>query len=201
MEGLLVEGLAALQITLAPADQKKLLDFLLFLQKWNQIHNLTAITDLREMLIQHVFDSLSIAPFILGNRILDIGSGAGFPGIPLALVFPQKLWFLLDSKSKKTAFLRQATAHFELNQIDVINDRVETHQPKQRYDMVICRALGKISDVIKSSAHVLTVPGQWLFMKGAYPSDELASVQRPYKVHRLQVPYLNKERHLVVIDQ
>ena len=148
-------GLQKLNLNLPPAQQQKLLDFLEFLKKWSGHYNLTAITDTQKMITRHLLDSLSIAPYITGNNILDAGSGAGFPGIPLAVYFPQKQFTLLDGNGKKTRFLIQAKAEFQLSNITVINARMETWQSPRPFDTIVVRAVGSIPDVMAESRHLL----------------------------------------------
>jgi 16S rRNA (guanine527-N7)-methyltransferase len=193
-------GSKKLGLSISPNTQQQLLDFLQLLQKWNKAYNLTAITDPREMLISHLLDSLSIAAHLKANRIIDIGTGAGFPGIPLALTFSEKQFVLLDSVGKKTAFLLQAVATLKLTNVSVVQARAEQYQPDNCFEALVCRAFGSIAEIIEKSQHLLCENGQWLLMKGEYPTDELANVQLPYKVERLTVPGLNANRHLVVIN-
>lgn len=199
IDALFINGLRELNLDLAPAARDKLIAFLQFLQKWNQSYNLTAITDLKKMLSYHVLDSLSIAPFIQGDHILDVGSGAGFPGIPLAVYFPQKRWILLDSNGKKARFLIQAKAEFKLDNIEVVNERVETWSNGQRFDTIITRAVGSIPELIQQTQSLLAPGGCWLFMKGALPHDELSALTLPSKTHTLSVPGVDAARHLIVV--
>lgn len=195
------EGVKKLGLSLSATAQQQLLDFLQLLQKWNKTYNLTAITDLHDMLTAHLLDSLSLAAYIKADRIIDIGSGAGFPGIPLALTFPEKQFVLLDSVGKKTAFLLQAVTTLKIKNITVVQSRVEDYQPDRCFEALVCRAFGTITDIIKKSQSLLCDQGQWLLMKGEYPTDELANVQLPYKVERLTVPGLEASRHLVIINR
>jgi 16S rRNA (guanine527-N7)-methyltransferase len=184
---------------LPPAQQQKLLDFLGFLKKWSGHYNLTAITDTQKMITRHLLDSLAIAPYITGNNILDIGSGAGFPGIPLAVYFPQKHVTLLDSNGKKTRFLIQAKAEFQLSNITVINARMETWQASQPFDTIVVRAVGSIPEVMAESRHLLQPGGQWLFMKTDPQNEQLTALQPPAVIHLLNVPGIPESRCVIAV--
>lgn len=194
-------GLQKLNLNLPPAQQQKLLDFLEFLKKWSGHYNLTAITDTQKMITHHLLDSLSIAPYITENNILDAGSGAGFPGIPLAVYFPQKQFTLLDGNGKKTRFLIQAKAEFQLSNITVINARMETWQSPRPFDTIVVRAVGSIPDVMAESRHLLQPRGQWLFMKGNPQNEQLTGLQPSAAVHLLNVPGINEPRCVIEISK
>jgi 16S rRNA (guanine527-N7)-methyltransferase len=192
-------GLHQLHLSLPPDSRQKLLDFLQLLQKWNRRYNLTAITELRQMVAGHLLDSLAIAPFITGDTILDVGSGAGFPGIPLAVYFPQKHWTLLDSNGKKTRFLIQAAAQLGLNNVTVVQARVEQWASLEKFDIIVTRAVGMIRALITQTSQHLQPGGQWLFMKGECPVDELPAAPFSTQVHPLQIPSISAQRCLVIV--
>jgi 16S rRNA (guanine527-N7)-methyltransferase len=196
----LSQGIAELNLEIPSIAQQGMLDFLNFLKKWNAAFNLTAISDLDKMVTHHLLDSLSIAGYIRGSHILDVGTGAGFPGIPLAFCFPEKNFVLLDSNGKKIRFLIQAKAEFNLKNINPVQARVEDYQSDHCFDEIIIRAVGSIQDLIKKSKHLCCKSGQYLFMKGALPEDELTDLEHPYTIHPLKVPYFHGERHLVVVE-
>lgn len=196
----LAAGIDELGLTIPSSVQAALLEFLQLLLKWNKAYNLTAITDPNQMITQHVLDSLSIAAYCHGNRILDVGSGAGFPGIPLALTFPEKSFVLLDSQQKKTTFLIQAVATFKIVNVSIVRARVEQYVADACFDTIICRAFGTIEDILEKTRHLLCAEGRWLLMKGVFPREELEGLALPYSVQQLKVPGLGAERHLVIIE-
>ena len=194
-------GLQALGLELPPAAQEKLIAYIELLAKWNQAYNLTAVRDPGQMIARHLLDSLAILPFVRGPRVLDIGSGAGLPGIPLALARPDLQFVLLDSNAKKTRFLVQAVAELGLKNVEVVQDRVEKYQPAAKFDTLIARAFAGIADMLSVSASLCAPGGRWLAMKGVYPQQELAAIPSVYQAEcrRLQVPGLDAERHVVII--
>lgn len=182
--------------------QQRMLDFLEFLVVWNRQYNLTAVRAREDMLTHHLLDSLSVAPHLKGQSILDVGSGAGFPGIPLAMLFSEKTFTLLDSNGKKARFLLQAKAEFSMENVQVVQERVENFHTMTRFDAIICRAVGGIAELIELTDHLCHESTERLFMKGAYPEDELRDIpESSVQVVSLQVPGLDKERHLVVIKE
>jgi len=198
----LAEGLAALSLDLSDHVQHQLIDFLHLLVKWNRAYNLTAVRQPEQMVTRHLLDSLVIGPYIQGPRILDVGTGAGLPGIPLALAYPDYQFTLLDSSGKKIRFVTQAVAELGLVNVDVVQSRVEAYQPASRFDTVTARAYSSIEELVKQTAHLLADGGQYLIMKGAYPVAEVEAMPAGYHleaIHQLQVPRLDAQRHLLVV--
>ena len=196
----LKKNIEVLHINISKEVQQTMLDFLIFLQQWNRAYNLTGIVDLETMITHHLLDSLSILPYLKGQTILDIGSGAGFPGLPLALACPDKYFTLLDSKSKKVAFLLQVVTRFKLTNVSMIESRVEIYKPEACFEAITARAFGPIKLIMDQSQHLLCPRGRWFIMKGAYPTEELGAINPFINVHRLLVPALRAERHLVEIE-
>lgn len=200
LEPVLQEGLAALSL---PADLAvSLLAYLTLLAKWNKAYNLTSVRDPQEMVSRHLLDSLSVMPFLHGSRILDVGTGPGLPGIPLALAAPQKTFTLLDSLGKKTRFIQQVINSIELANVTVVQSRIEDFQPAQGFSTVISRAFTSLHEMASLSRHCLEPGGYMLAMKGQYPQaelDELGSDIEILSIERLEVPGLSAERHLVIM--
>jgi 16S rRNA (guanine527-N7)-methyltransferase len=202
----LAAGIAALGLDLDAAVQGRLLAYLALLDKWNRTHNLTAIRDTRRMVSHHLLDSLAVLPRLpqrSGLRLLDVGSGGGLPGIPLAVARPEWSVTLLDSNQKKCAFLRQATAEMSLHNVDVVAARTEAFAPARAFDVVIARALADLGRLAETTRHLLAPGGSLVAMKGAYPADELARIPATMRVTRttkLAVPGIEGDRHLVFME-
>jgi 16S rRNA (guanine527-N7)-methyltransferase len=183
-----------------------LIAFLTLLAKWNRAFNLTAVRDPVDMVSRHLLDSLAVWPYLHGPRILDLGSGAGLPGMVLALVDPEREWVLLDSNAKKTRFLTQIVIELRPGNVEVVQARAEAYAPARPFTTVIARALAPLSTVFRVARPLCAAQGRILAMKGVYPEAELAELgpNRPdmkaARVHRLQIPQLAGERHLVQID-
>lgn len=192
-------GLTALGLLLPAVGVDKILQYVQLLLKWNRAYNLTAIIEPQHIISEHILDSLTLAPWLIGQRSLDVGTGAGLPGIPLAILMPEHQWVLLDSVGKKIRFLRQAVMELALPNVQVVEARVEHWQPERCFDNVVTRAFGSLHDILAKTRHLVCPGGQWLAMKGVYPQAELEGISEPYEVHILQVPGLAKQRHLVSI--
>jgi len=197
----LSEGLESLQLSLSPETRQKLLDYVALVQKWNKVYNLTAVRDADKMLTHHLLDSLAVVPHIAAAKsILDVGSGAGLPGIPLALALPDTRVTLLDSNHKKAAFLNQALIELQLGNAEVVCERVEKYQKKQLFDVVISRAFSDLPEFIALAGRLVVPGGTLLAMKGVHPFEEIAQIKEDFKlsgVTPVMVPGLDAERHLV----
>lgn len=196
----LIEGAAAMGVTLTPTQEQQLIAHLDLLDEWGERMNLTAIRARDQQITKHVLDSLSVVPYLHGARVADVGSGAGFPGIPLAIVEPERHYTLIESTGKKCRFLEHVRDALELANVEVAQSRAEAWKPAQRYDTVIARAVGPVAELVKNSGHLVAGGGRLLAMKGRRPDDELAAKLNGWKVvavHRLAVPGLDEERHLV----
>jgi len=197
----LQEGLAALGIELPAAAQEKLLAYCRLLDKWNRTYSLTALRDPSRAVSHHLLDSLAVLPHVPQGRLLDVGSGGGMPGIPLAIARPDLAVTLIDSNSKKTAFLQQAAIELDLANISVHCGRVEQYHPSIGFTAITSRAFSELSLFVECSRHLLAEGGVWLALKGVYPHDEIAALAEDVgiaAVHRLQVVGVEGERHLVV---
>ena len=186
-----------------PADaQARLLAYVHLLEKWNRTYNLTAVRAPEQMIPRHILDSLAILPYLQGQRVLDMGTGAGLPGIPLALARSDLDFVLLDSNAKKTRFVTQACAELGLKNIEITQERVEKYQPARPFDTLVSRAFSTIADMLVASRHLYGPGGQVLAMKGIYPQEELAAIPPGYEVratHALTIPGLQAARHVVII--
>ena len=199
----LADGLARLNLTLPLETQQKLLDYVALVQKWNKVYNLTGVREAAKMLTHHLLDSLAVAPHVAtAKTILDVGSGAGLPGIPLALALPHAHVTLLDSNHKKTAFLNQAVIELVLSNAEVICERVEKYQSKQLFNVVVSRAFSDLPEFVKLAGRLVASGGTLLAMKGVCPADEIAQLKAGFKlssVTPLKVPGVDAERHLVFL--
>lgn len=203
-EDQLEKGLEALGIDLSPVLRQKLIDYSTLLYKWNRTYNLTALREPSLAVSHHLLDSLSVLPYLGSGDLIDVGSGGGLPGIPLAIVCPQLSVTLLDSNSKKAAFLRQVAIELDLPNIAVHCGRIEQYRPAKKFATIISRAFSDLADFVKLTRHLHDACGRWLAMKGVWPEEEIARLPQHVvveAVHRLEVPGVDGERHLVVLGE
>lgn len=197
----LASGAAELGIEIDDSVQHALMSYLALLKRWNKVYNLTAIKGDANMLTRHLLDSLSVATALQGNRSIDVGTGAGLPGVPLAIAMPHMHVTLLDSNAKRCRFLRQVQAQLKLDNVSVVQNRVEEYQPAEKFDNLLSRAFSSLHSFILSSAHLLVDDGQLIAMKGVWPDDEKEQLTNGFeinKVVKLMVPGLPEQRHLVI---
>lgn len=189
------------ELNLAPSlvIQKRIIDYIMLLHKWNQTYSLTATNDPKLILIRHILDSLAVVPFINGPNILDFGTGAGLPGIPLALALPNYNFTLLDSSHKKTTFLNHVKLSLELANINIITKRIEDFHFALGFNTIITRATTTLDAIMKYTQRLCSEDGQILIMKGKLPTKELEIINQPAGIYNIKVPYLNEQRHLVKI--
>ncbi len=196
-------GINSLGIDCTSQQSEKLLTYLELLERWNKAYNLTAIRDPIQMVRLHLLDSLAIHPYIqAGREIIDVGTGPGLPGIPLAILNPNINFTLLDSNGKKTRFLFQAISDLSLENAREVNQRVENYQSQKPYDIVLSRAFSAISDMLNQCDHLVSDTGCFLAMKGKKPDSELSQITKAYKVvdlSEVKVPQIDSERHLIKI--
>jgi 16S rRNA (guanine527-N7)-methyltransferase len=202
----LAAGIVALGLDLGVAIQEQLLAYLTLLEKWNRTYNLTAIRDRETMVSHHLLDSLAVLPHLpasAGVRLIDIGSGGGLPGIPLAVAHREWRVTLLDGNRKKSAFLRQVVAELKLTHAELVTARAEAFAPAEPFDVVIARAFSDLAQLVAVSAHLLAPRGRVFAMKAAYPQAEIAALPpdtRVVAVPKLDVPGIEAERHLVIME-
>jgi 16S rRNA (guanine527-N7)-methyltransferase len=197
---ILVSGSKQLGIDLGSERAETLLRLVDELEQANSQFNLTAIRDRPGMLRKHVLDSLSLQPYLRGERLADVGTGAGFPGLALAVVNPQRRFTLIEATGKKARFVEQTAQRVGCGNVVVVNSRAETYRPFELFDTVVARALASLADFVAYAGHLCAPGGRLLAMKGKRPDDEISALPRSFRalaVHRLNVPGLSDERHLV----
>ncbi|PKO25517.1 MAG: 16S rRNA (guanine(527)-N(7))-methyltransferase RsmG [Betaproteobacteria bacterium HGW-Betaproteobacteria-8] len=196
----LEKGLAEMGLNIAAPVQQKMLAYLALIHKWNKVHNLTAVREPAEMVTLHLLDSLAVLPHIQAERLLDVGSGAGLPGIPLALCLPQMRVTVLDSSHKKASFMRQVKAELGIDNLEVVCGRVEQFKPAELYDVIISRAFSDLNQFTSLTRHLCKPDAQWLAMKGVHPYDELTQISiKPSQIVPLHVSGLEAQRHLIFL--
>lgn len=203
LENEIIAGLDALDISYGDEAIGKLADYLLLLQEWNKTHNLTAVDDLDEMLPIHIFDSASIRPYIKGATLLDVGSGAGLPGMILAILSPALEVTSIESRNKKAQFQMFAANKLKLKNFTVINDRIENFDPKEKFPVITARAFSSIENLVEGSSKAIAPNGRWLAMKGLMPDEEIKVLKKKnlkFDTYSLKVPDLDAQRNLVVIS-
>jgi 16S rRNA (guanine527-N7)-methyltransferase len=199
----LSDGIAQLGMDIPPLQQQQLLKYLLLLQKWNKVYNLTAIRDPEQMVSGHLLDSLAVLPYLWPKRWLDVGCGAGLPGVVLAIARPEWTFTLLDSNSKKTSFVQQASIELGLQNIEVRCERIEEMGAVEKFDGIISRAFAETAEFVSLTRHLLAKDGRWAAMKGV-PEQELMRLPKDIKVEQnisLKVPKLEAMRCLVVLRE
>lgn len=198
----LEEGARVLGVGLSAETVERLALYLETMRRWNRVFNLTAIRDPEEMVTRHILDSLAILSHLPAGSLIDVGSGAGLPGIPLALVDPARPITLLDRSHKRIDFLTEVAARLALPNVALVCERVEDFRPEERYAVVVARAFASLEDIAKVTDHLLSQAGVIVAMKGVFPTEELAAVSPPFVVRDirvLRVPGLLAERHLVML--
>lgn len=198
---ILRQGLQDLALSADEDKIEQLLRFIKLIGKWNKAYNLTAVRDEQEMARLHILDSLAILPYVQGSRVADIGTGAGLPGIPLALFLPDCEFTLLDANSKKTRFVQQAVLELKLKNVTVQHSRVEHFQPAELYSTVIMRAFASMDKILQLTGHLMAEDSVLLAMKGQKPDHELIQITEPYTVLPVSVPGIEAERCVIRIER
>lgn len=197
----LATGCIELSLALPAHKQQLLLDYVSELIRWNRAYNLTAVRDPARAVTLHLLDSLSVAPFLHGDRVLDVGSGAGLPGLVLAVAEPRRHFVLLDSNGKKAAFMRHAVRTLALDNVEVVQARAESYDAVPAFDSVVSRAFASVAEMIRLCGHLCAPNGRLLAMKGQFPTQELTCVPATFRLlesRRLRVPGLDAQRHLLI---
>lgn len=191
-------------LEVSKSQRECLVKFILMLNKWNKAYNLSSVRDPEQMLIKHIMDSICVAPYVKGERIADVGTGPGLPGIPLAIMFPQKHFTLIDSLGKRIRFIKQCCHELGINNVVATQSRVEDIRPELPYDTVLSRAFASLNDMLSWCAHLVEHEGEFLALKGQLHDDELAQVPKQFLITDttyLNVPGLEGERHVVSIKK
>lgn len=201
----LIGLLAQSSIKLSDKQVSQLIQYVEMLVKWNKAYNLTSVRDPSDMLVKHIMDSLMVGPCIQGNRFIDVGTGPGLPGIPLAILYPEKQFTLLDSLGKRITFLRQVVFQLKLDNVSPVLSRVEKFQPDQLFDGVLSRAFASLNDMVSWCKHLTACEeGRFYALKGQYPEDELSQLPEDIKLvtsYPIVVPQLQGERHLIELKK
>lgn len=203
LEGLLQRGAKELGVSLGSEGLARLIQYVALLDKWNRVYNLTAIRDAEKIVSMHLLDCLAVVPYLRGSRILDVGSGAGLPGIPIALAMSSIQVTLLDSSQKKAAFLRQAVAELQMKNAVIVCERAESWRPTEPFDCIVSRALAELPEFVRLAGHLLAPGGLLAAMKGVHPYEEIERLPHGFRVtdvRRLAIPGLQADRHLVLIQ-
>ncbi|MDG2948318.1 16S rRNA (guanine(527)-N(7))-methyltransferase RsmG [Bisgaard Taxon 10/6] len=192
------------ELCLTSQQKSQLVRLVLLLNKWNKAYNLTSVRDPQEMLVKHILDSLVVSPYLQGDRFIDVGTGPGLPGLPLAIINPNKKFVLLDSLGKRISFIRNAVRELRLTNVEPVLSRAEEYMPDHKFDGVLSRAFASLKDMTDWCHHLLVDNGLFYALKGIYQQDEVMNMDDRFQVVeviKLQVPELTGERHLVKVKK
>ena len=203
MKAKLENILAQAEIQLTDLQKDQLIQLVQLLHKWNKAYNLTSVRDPQEMLVKHILDSIVVSPHLQGDRFIDVGTGPGLPGLPLAIINPTKQFVLLDSLGKRISFIRNAVRELALTNVEPVLSRVEEYQPEQKFDGILSRAFASLKDMTDWCHHLPKENGYFYALKGIYHEDEVQELEKKFEVKyviTLNVPELVGERHLIVLQ-
>ncbi len=197
--------LAKTSLQVSEQQVQLLIHYVELLTKWNKAYNLTSVRDPQEMLVKHIMDSLMVGEVLQGNMFIDVGTGPGLPGIPLAILYPERNFVLLDSLGKRITFLRQVIFQLKLTNVEPVKSRVEKYTIETAFDGVLSRAFSSLNDMVSWCSHLVTKEhGQFFALKGQYPTDELTQLPENIELvssHEIKVPELVGERHVLVLKK
>ena len=200
----LQEMLAQTDLEVTDFQQNQLVQLVELLDKWNRAYNLTSVRDPHQMLVKHIMDSIVVSPYLQGQRLIDVGTGPGLPGLPLAILNPDKKFVLLDSLGKRLRFIRQAVLALGLKNVEFVQSRVEDYQPEEKFDVVLSRAFASLQDMLLWCKHLPKENGHFLALKGQFPEQEIAQLDKQFEFIEsisLHVPNLEGERCLVKVKR
>lgn len=200
----LQRSIAKTELNVTQQQAEKLVAYVQMMHKWNKAYNLTSVRDPRDMLVKHILDSIIIAPLLDGKHYIDVGTGPGLPGIPLAIMLPDTHFVLLDSLGKRVRFMKQVAYELKLTNIEPVQSRVEAYKSQTKLDGVLSRAFASLKDMLHWCQHLVDSEGKFLALKGQYPKEELAQLPTGFEHTRsieLNVPELEGERHLIIINK
>ncbi len=204
LEQRLNQLLAQTKLALSDQQKQQLLALVGLLHKWNKAYNLTSVRDPEAMLVKHIMDSVVVSPWLQGSRFIDVGTGPGLPGLPLAIINPDKQFVLLDSLGKRIRFIRQVILELGLKNVTPVQSRVEDFHDDSGFDGVLSRAFASLNDMLSWCGHLPAAQGCFLALKGLYPTEELEQLPTGFVVvgvHPLAVPELDGERHLIILKK
>jgi len=199
---ILLQGCEKLALNITTEQAEKLTGYVQRIDKWNKAYNLTSVRDPEQMMVKHILDSLAVTRFVSGKRVIDVGTGPGLPGMPLAIMLPDIEFTLLDSLGKRVRFMKQCAFELGLTNVTPVHSRVEEHEPAQPYDIVLSRAFASLKDMLHWCQHLVDSSGVFFALKGQFPQSEIDEVSDHFQigsVEALSVPDLTGERHLVTI--
>ncbi|MEG3765797.1 16S rRNA (guanine(527)-N(7))-methyltransferase RsmG [Alteromonas sp. 14N.309.X.WAT.G.H12] len=202
LNDILISGCEKLQLGVSGLQAEQLVNYVLNMHKWNKAYNLTSVRDPEQMMVKHILDSLAVTPFITANKVIDVGTGPGLPGMPLAILHPSVSFTLLDSLGKRVRFMKQCAYELGLSNVSPVHSRVEEHIPESPYDIVLSRAFASLKDMLHWCQHLVDSSGVFLALKGQFPQSEIDEVSDHFQIEsvsELKIPDLIGERHLVTI--